>query len=51
MYKGTVYVFYALTTTHAPIFVAARSNALVFSRSLAGIASSNPTGVTDFCLL
>jgi len=50
MYKGVVYVFCVLNITHAPISVAARSNALFCGRSLAGIAGWNPAGVMDFCL-
>jgi hypothetical protein len=35
----------------APIPVAARSQALVCGRALAGIAGSNPTGGMDVCLV
>jgi hypothetical protein len=34
-----------------PMLVAARSNAWVWGRSLAGIAGSNPAGSMDVCLL
>jgi hypothetical protein len=34
-----------------PIPVAARSNAWVYGRSLAGIAGSNPTGGMDVCVV
>ena len=49
----SVYVFYdtELLKTTEPIPVAAQSKAWIFDRSPAGIASSNPAGVMEGCLL
>ena len=48
--RCAVYVVLAAGLT-SPVPVAARSKAWVCSRSLAGIAGSNPTGGMDVCLL
>jgi hypothetical protein len=45
------YLFLPCLITNLPVRVAAWCKALVCDLSLAGIASSNPAGGIDFCLL
>jgi hypothetical protein len=50
VYLSKLY-FYNLIRSTVAILVAERSKAWVCSRSPAGIASLNPTGCMDVCLL